>query len=57
MGKSGSRKHQTVWANMGYLQEAKSESWGSLWANALAGLVTLAVVAGAVLAVVAQFVK
>ena len=57
MGKSGSRKYLTPWATAGYLEAKQEQSWGSLYANALAGLVTLAVVAGAVLAVVAQFVK
>jgi len=53
----GNRKYQTPWVSMGYTTQAKAESWGSLYTNALAGLVTLAVVAGAVWAVVAQFVK
>jgi len=57
MGKNGTRKNATPWASMGYTSEVKAESWSSLWANAVAGLMTLAVVAGTVLAVVAQFVK
>ena len=57
MGKSGSRKYHTTYASLGYMSEKAEQSIGSLWANAIAGLVTLAIVAGVVLAVVAQFVK
>ena len=49
MATSGSRKYLTPWATAGYLEAKAEQSWGSLYANAIAGLVTLAGLVGLVM--------